>query len=639
MTTTITRPPTTSQPQPAPSPPIALLPERLGRRTHLLVLVGYTLLTFLMTLPIGLELFERVPGGGDAWQNIWNLWWVKQALLVEHSNPYFTDLLYYPDGVTLYFHTLVLTAGIISIPLQLLGLNLIATYNIILLLTFVLAGYGTFLLCHYLTKHRWASFVGGIVFTFSPYHFAHLFGHMNLASLQWIPFYVLLLLRAVDAPTHIMEDNNSSPRHSKIKSERSALLLAAGAGALLAVNAYTDWTYAVFLVIFTGLLFIWKVAWPRERLAFREKGIGPSQAGARLLVGVSTFLLLTAPVLLPMLAEARKGYAQQPPLEVLVYSSDAALAFVPSELHPLWGAAVKSRVEMTGPYLPMKNPSERVVFLGYTVLGLAGWGAWRLRRDRRVLFWGFTVLATWVLSLGPVLQVLGTVKWTAFEVQVPMPYLLLYKLPFLNIMRTPARLSVLTMLALAVLVAFSLAAFLQRREAEATRRRSLFTTRLLAFAFPLLILFEFLPVPFPTVPPGWNVPIYREIAQEPGRFALLELPLRPFGDYMAYQTIHGKPIIGGYIARQPAYPQLESVPVLNYLRDETPLNSALQEQVRSGAGARQLREMGVRYVIIRWWAFTEENRVGIKRKLDLVLGRPPDYSYPGDLVDVWRLDP
>ena len=131
----------------------------------------------LLTWPVAARLSSEVPGGGDAWQHIWNLWWVKDALLNLHTNPYHTDLLYYPNGVNLYLHTLVLTAGIIGIPRQLLGLNLIATYNLILLSSFVLAGYGAYLLCHYLTSNRWAfRSIGGLVFAFSPYHFAHMFG-------------------------------------------------------------------------------------------------------------------------------------------------------------------------------------------------------------------------------------------------------------------------------------------------------------------------------------------------------------------------------------------------------------------------------------------------------------------------------
>ena len=151
-----------------------------------------------MTWPIAANLATEVPGGGDAWQHIWNLWWVKQALLTLHTNPYHTDLLYYPGGVTLYFHTLVLTAGLTAIPLQLLGLNLITSYNLILLSTYVLAGLGAYLLCRYLTGNSWASLVGGLVFAFAPSDSAHLFGHMNMAYLQGIPYYALLWLKELD---------------------------------------------------------------------------------------------------------------------------------------------------------------------------------------------------------------------------------------------------------------------------------------------------------------------------------------------------------------------------------------------------------------------------------------------------------
>ena len=96
------------------------------------------------------NLFTQIPGGGDAWHNVWNLWWVKQAVVSGQWNVYHTDLLYFPEGVNLYFHTLALTAGIMSLPLQLVGFNLLASYNLVMLSSFVLAGYGTFLLCHYL---------------------------------------------------------------------------------------------------------------------------------------------------------------------------------------------------------------------------------------------------------------------------------------------------------------------------------------------------------------------------------------------------------------------------------------------------------------------------------------------------------
>ena len=638
----------------------------LALNVHLLALAGYAALTVLMTWPLPSELGTEVIGGGDAWQNIWNLWWVRESLLGAGGpqNPYFTDLLYYPDGVGLYLHTLAFTAGLMGIPLQLVGFDLVTTYNIVLLLTSVLGGYGAFLLCHYVTGSRWGSFVGGVVFAFSPYHSAHLYGHMNLASLQWIPFYGLALLKAIDARggsgqwtvdsgQKVEEvgrtDSSSGIRHRLVAARYSALV-----GVLLAVNAYTDWVYAVFLALLTGLILAWKVVVPGERRRLAARGVGWGEGGLRLAVGGGVALLLVSPVLFPTLVEAGKGYAQQPPRETLVYSSDLTLAFTPSELHPLWGKRVRAHLDGMGPYTPLKHPSERTVFLGYTVLGLAGYGVWRRRRELRAWMWAAVAAVTWVLSLGPVLQVLGKSSFTAFGVEVPLPYLLLYKLPLFSIMRTPARLVVLTMLALGVLVAFALrtkgdkgsgvggrgSEVMSDDQAPGTSRQlplSSVVRRMSSVVLPVLIVFEFWAAPFETVPPGWNVPIYREIRGEPGRFGVLELPLRTFSDYMAYQTVHGKPLVGGYLSRQPPYPTVEETPALRYLLDDTPPDSALRGLVAGGKGVEALREMEVKYVIIRWWAFTEEQKVGMRAKLDALLGRPPDVSYPEHQVDVWKL--
>ena len=68
------------------------------------VLAAYLLLTILMTWPTVLHLTDGIPGDGfDGWQNYWNLWWVKEALLVLGTSPYFTDYLYPPIGTNLLF--------------------------------------------------------------------------------------------------------------------------------------------------------------------------------------------------------------------------------------------------------------------------------------------------------------------------------------------------------------------------------------------------------------------------------------------------------------------------------------------------------------------------------------------------------
>lgn len=183
-----------------------------------IVLLTYTLLTALMTWPLVTHLTNAIPGDSfDGWQNYWNLWWVKTALLDGLRSPFVTDLLYYPTGVNLYFHTLNPFNGLLTLPVQ-LSAGLIPAYNAVVFFSWVMGGYGVYLLTSWLLRSRYSllsapqrlsnlhspisidlsAFLAGLIFTFSPFHMAHLLGHMQVMSLQWIPFYVLYLLPALE---------------------------------------------------------------------------------------------------------------------------------------------------------------------------------------------------------------------------------------------------------------------------------------------------------------------------------------------------------------------------------------------------------------------------------------------------------
>src|SRR5262245_45746897 len=71
-----------------------------------IILVAYFLLSILLTWPLCLHLTTHLPmGNHDIWQNYWNFWWWKTALLERHQSPYSTDLLFYPSGAPLGLHT------------------------------------------------------------------------------------------------------------------------------------------------------------------------------------------------------------------------------------------------------------------------------------------------------------------------------------------------------------------------------------------------------------------------------------------------------------------------------------------------------------------------------------------------------
>ena len=128
--------------------------RRAGWPAHLLALAGYLLATLLWTWPLALEWTSAIPGDSfDGWQNYWNLWWLKLALVDRITSPLFTDILYAPTGVGLYFHTLNPLNGLYSLPVQ-LSAGLLAAYNSVVLVSWVLDGYGMFLLARWVLRAR-----------------------------------------------------------------------------------------------------------------------------------------------------------------------------------------------------------------------------------------------------------------------------------------------------------------------------------------------------------------------------------------------------------------------------------------------------------------------------------------------------
>ena len=85
------------------------------------------------------------------------------------------------------------------------------------------------------------AFLAGLIYTLSPFHMAHLLGHMQVMSLEWLPFYVLYLLRALQ---------RSRRREPWL---RSALL----AGLFLTMAGLCDWYFVLYLFLFTGLAVVW----------------------------------------------------------------------------------------------------------------------------------------------------------------------------------------------------------------------------------------------------------------------------------------------------------------------------------------------------------------------------------------------
>jgi hypothetical protein len=507
---------------------------------HLLALLAYFALAVLVTYPAVAHFITQVPGDliADRDQNLWNLWWTKEAL-AQAANPFHTDMLYYPYGANLYYHTLALPLGLIGlIPLLLFGLP--AAYNTVLLAAFTLSGYGAFRLALLVINQgqaaddphaaRWAApaaFLGGVVFAFTPYTLDALKGQLEVLSLQWMPFYAEMWLRS------------QAPASNRT---RSRWVYAALAGLFLALAAYSSLYYAVYLGIFTLAHVAYRlfVTWRRNR-ADLNPTLRAVAATALTTFAVASVVVL--PLALGLAADRdnpRLAVAADPEHR-LAHSADLLSFFAPPHDHLLFG----TWQDRPG----VNEPPHDYIALGYAAFALAVLGAVLGWRRPGTPFWVALALIALLLSMGPRLQIDRTLTG------IPLPFALLDNLPGMNAIAKPERFVVLARLCMGVLAALG-ALLLFERMAGPRKAPTRNTTARAVGVFALVLVLLLVELP---IHPRYEEPLvlsdgFRQLAAQPDG-AVMELPFATqqveiTGQRMVNQTTHDKPIMSGYLARR-----------------------------------------------------------------------------------------
>ncbi len=396
--------------------------QSLRKSAYILPLSGYLALSLIVMAPVLPVFTAALPGGPianvDGWQNVWNLWWVHRAVTTA-TNPFFTPLLFYPQGVDLTLQTLNISNGILFLPITALA-GPIAAYNAAVITALTLSGIGGYALALRVSGDRLAAFVGGAAFTFSPFHLTKVWdGQLELIALQWVALYAFFLLRAVEEAQR-----------------RDALI----AGVFLALIGYTSWYYLFFFSVYS-LLFaaIWLARAPDEQrwVLVRRLALVAGSGG-----------VLLAPLILAAGRTARSmagagGMRFDPtnPLDlILIHSANLYDMILPNGLHPLWGSAAETLVRTWHPYIGAWNIAPGYVALALSIVALimARREAWR---------WAVIGLIAVVLSLGPIVQI-GTMRTS-----IPLPYQMILAIPGLELARRPSHFIVITTLMLAPLVA------------------------------------------------------------------------------------------------------------------------------------------------------------------------------------------
>jgi hypothetical protein len=472
---------------------------------HSIPLAFYTAAALLLTWPLPrnfLSSYPAMPGEGaqDLWQNLWNLWWAGAALR-RGVTPFFTDALFYPRGASLLFHPLNLTAGLLSIPLRWVGGPVFA-YNALVVLSFVLSGYAVFLLARERGCGRAAALAGGLAYTASAFHIAHLrLGHLEQVAMQWLPIYVLALSLLWRRPS-----------------------IGRGIGIALALLAlvFTSLYMALYAALLTAFWVLWKL------VGMRRGGLVPLLylAGALALA-----LAIVGPVLLaPMAREAgQETYMQRSLADAAQGSAAPADALLPPATHPL-------RALLTLP-----SPGSLGAFLGFVPLALALGGA--IVRPRRAAFWLALALMAWLFSLGPSLPF----------------YRALYLLPPVQAARYPDRFAIVMILGVAVAAAIGADALLSRLGGASRRAGAAIVIGLLLFELHP----RGLPLTQPVDNPFYHQ-LAREPEQF-SVFELPINRFNNIWVDMAAQTIHEKPILYGALARDVPRIPLEWLPLMREL--------------------------------------------------------------------------
>ncbi len=477
----------------------------------------------------------------DNMQDFWNTWYA--ALEADPGHFFFTSLLRFPEGTPLVYHSFAYPQ-VVVVALLVRGLHLdvgslVLLQNLTLLASFPIAAVGAYYLVRHFVDSTTGALIGAFLFAFNPSHVEHVMHHAHVSQIEFIPFFVLAYLVALE--------------------RRSVALLLASIG-LYALCALSCWYYlfyiAYFIVFHTAFVAITTRAVPRR------------WALAAPLACLTGVVIVLSPLLVPMVVAALgSSSVYQPGGDLYVADLLAYPAFPPFHALGALGHSVYERLTT--------NAWEGTVYLGLINLGLAAWLYTAARdTDRRLLAWllcGAIVFC--VFASGDTLHVLG-------HRTIPLPNALLSRLPFFKNVRTPSRAIVFVYLFLAVAVGYAI-------HLLGRRARSV-PARLLPAALATLIVLDFAPATALPMTPRVCSPGLEVIRDDPDRdFGVLDLPSGlPRGYlhgnvYMYQQSCHGRAILQGNISRD----------VVTSLRDRLDTTDLARQH-------EQLRAARVKYVVI-----------------------------------------
>jgi len=541
------------------------------------------LLAVAFSWPLVLHLDSRLTGpvGGDTGVYVWNQWVFRHEILNERLPLFTQEIFSLTRPANLSLHNYTIFQDLLALPL--LGfLPVVTTFNVVYLLMIVITGYAAFRLAFHVTRRPLESWLAGVLFSWSPYLVTRGMGHFSLVAAAPLPVFALLLLdcearasvrSAVALGVTMCWAATTDPYYAvfcvmlgcvfvasqAVRIARDPrrcavprtldVLIACVAGFAVSLIIGGGWqisvlgrrvsTHGLYTPMLLLTLFaLLRAAWPYRHAALSiDRGAIVRFARAAS-VAVPVSIVILSPVLYAVGIRIRDtGFESS---RVLWRSSppgvDAISFFLPNPNHPLAPEAIRAWLTPR-PDQYVENVAS-VPLVALIVIAAAIGARWRPSR-----LWIAVTAAFALLALGPFVHVAG------FNTHVPGPWALARYLPIVRLARTPARLSIVVMLGVAMLFAAAVTYLGDRWP----RRRGI-----LLSAVVIALFFELLPAPRPLY--SASVPaFYARVAHDPRDLTVIELPVgvrdgtSSVGNFTArsqfFQTVHGKPLVGGYLSR------------------------------------------------------------------------------------------
>lgn len=392
---------------------------------HLLALAVYAILAAVFTYPLIFNM-DRVNGTGDPAVMVWSMAWISHALFTEPATLYGANF-FYPTPEALAYTDLLLPSALLTSPLYYATNNPLLSFNVVLILTYILSGYATFLLVRRLLIGRDyavpAALFAGAIYTLSPYRYGHI-TQLNSMTTYFLPLILLFMHR-------YLEDGRRPIN----------LFLV---GLFFCLNALSGLYYGVFAILMMAAFYaIWSLL-NREPPRLRD-----FLYGAPIFAAFGGILLV---LLYPYIALAGASDHGRDIGTVIGGSliPQALLTSVPESWLLGWTPEAFGVTHENG--MPVY---ELTLYPGLVATFLAVYALARRQASKASLLYALLGLTIFVFSLGPRITVAG--------VDVPLPYYLLYEfVPGFGSLRVPARMWAIVMLCIAVLAGIGVRSLLER---------------------------------------------------------------------------------------------------------------------------------------------------------------------------------